>query len=275
MITPPEVPMRTSLSFLVAGCLAAMPGLVGVVAADPAFDTRYAVQTMGVDLGRASLRLDPASDNMHTKFRFEVDALLGFVEASDTRMESIAAASRSAITPRRFAAIYRKEDRLREIDLGYDAQGGVGSFQLAKRGQVRLDAVPGGLPPQVTAPLAAFLRARDWLGQAPEGAELALPVFDGRKLYEAQLRYLGLTQLSGEHGTAPAHRVAVRYVLTQALNEDTGVLEREKGARTRELELAVSADGRYVPLRLDGSLDGLPVSAVLSADCAAPGGCPD
>ena len=246
-----------------------------LAAADPAFDTRYAVQTMGVDLGRAALRLDPAADGVITTFTFEVDALLGFVEASDTRMESSAALSRNAVSPHRFEGVYRKEDRLREIDMGYDAQGGIRSFQLAKRGQVRLAAVPSGLPPQTMDPLAGFLRARAWLDQAPEGAELELPVFDGRKLYEASLRYLGLTQLTGEHGTAPAHRVAVRYVLTQALNEDTGVLEREKGGRTREMEVAISADGRYVPLRLDGSLDGLPVSAVLSADCAGPTGCPD
>ena len=42
---------------------------------------------------------------------------------------------------------------------------------------------------------------------------------------------------------------------------------------TRELDVAVSADGRYVPLRLDGSLDGFPISAVLAGDCAGPAGC--
>ena len=45
------------------------------------------------------------------------------------------------------------------------------------------------------------------------------------------------------------------------------------GARLREMQLAVSADGRYVPLRLEGSLDGLPITAVLAGDCAGPSGC--
>ena len=48
-------------------------------------------------------------------------------------------------------------------------------------------------------PLAAFLRARAWLDQASVGSELTLSVFDGRKHYDTNLRYLGLTQVAGEH----------------------------------------------------------------------------
>ena len=135
--------------------------------------------------------------------------------------------------------------------------------------------MPKGLAAGSIDPLAAFLRARAWLDRSPEGAELVMSVFDGRKRYDASLRYLGLTQLAGAAGSAPAHRVAIRYTLVEALNEDSGVLEPERKGRVRDLELAISADGRYVPLRVDGSLDGLPVSAVLAADCAGPGGCPN
>ena len=67
----------------------------------------------------------------------------------------------------------------------------------------------------------------------------------------------------------------MQYRLVESLDEDRGVLEAERSSRLRELEMAVSADGRYLPLAVEGSLDGLPVSAVLAADCAAPGGCPD
>lgn len=262
--------MRVSLALLAAACLGPWQAL-----ADPSVDARYAVQTMGVDLGRAELRLDPAAGGTSTMFRFETDALMGFVEASDTRMTSEAAAARGEVSPRRFKGIYQKEDRTREVDMAYGAQGGIDSFQLTKRGKVRIDAVPQGLAAGSLDPLVAFLRARAWLDQSPEGSELALSVFDGRKRYEANLRYLGLTQLSEAGGPTPAHRVAVRYTLVEALNEDSGVLEPERKSRTRDLELAVSADGRYVPLRLDGSLDGLPVSAVLAADCAGPQGCPN
>ncbi len=199
----------------------------------------------------------------------------GFVEASDTRMASETASARGKVDPRSFEGIYQKEDRTREIGMAYGAAGAIDSFQLIKRGTVRIDAVPKGLAAGSVDPLAAFLRARAWLDQSPEGGELVMSVFDGRKRYDATLRYLGLTQLSVSAGSTPAHRVAIRYDLVEALNEDSGVLEQERKSRTRELEMAVSADGRYVPLRVDGSLDGLSVSAVLDADCAAPGGCPN
>ena len=262
--------MRGSLALLVAACLGTWPAHAG-----PAVDARYSVQTMGVDLGRAELRLDPADGGIKTRFRFETDALLGFVEASDTRMASETASARGKVDPRSFEGIYQKEDRTREIGMAYGAAGAIDSFQLIKRGTVRIDAVPKGLAAGSVDPLAAFLRARAWLDQSPEGGELVMSVFDGRKRYDATLRYLGLTQLSVSAGSTPAHRVAIRYDLVEALNEDSGVLEQERKSRTRELEMAVSADGRYVPLRVDGSLDGLSVSAVLDADCAAPGGCPN
>ena len=90
------------------------------------------------------------------------------------------------------------------------------------------DRARQGLPPGTLDPLAALLRVRAWLDQAPEGAELALSVFDGRKRYDATLRYLGLTQVADDGGSAPAHRVAMRYQLVSALNEDTGKLEPEQ-----------------------------------------------
>ena len=54
-----------------------------------------------------------------------------------------------------------------------------------------------------------------------------------------------------------------------SLDEDTGKFAPEPAARLREMQLAVSADGRYVPLRLDRSLDGLPITAVIEGDSRA------
>lgn len=267
---PCEVAMRSSLAFLAAACLGASAAM-----ANPAVDARYAVQTMGVELGRAELRLEQLAQGLQLRFRFETDALLGFVEASDTRMANQSAAVRGEVSPKRFEGVYAKADRTREVAIDYGPQGAIDGFQLIKRGQVRIGEVPKGLQAESVDPLTAFLRARTWLDQSPEGSELTLSVFDGRKRYDTNLRYLGLTQLTGVHGTTPAHRVSVQYRLVESLDEDRGVLEAERSSRLRELEMAVSADGRYLPLAVEGSLDGLPVSAVLAADCAAPGGCPD
>jgi hypothetical protein len=97
-----------------------------------------------------------------------------------------------------------------------------------------------------------------------------LSVFDGRRRYAATVRYLGRADGTG---AAPVHRLMLRYAVAAQLDEDTGKLEAEAGARTRELALSLSADGRFLPLAADGSFDGLPLTAALAQDCAAPPGC--
>lgn len=267
--------MCRSLLPLLVSCLLVATTLPGAVAANPAVDARYNVQSMGVDVGSAALQLEKGAEGLATRFQFGTAALLGLVEETDTRMETLAAGAGNALGLKRFVGIYKKEDRTREIDIGYSADGAIDAFELKKRGSVRVATVPEGLAAGTVDPLAAFLRARAWLDQASVGSDLTLSVFDGRKHYDTNLRYLGLTQVAGEHGSAPAHRVAIHYELVEALNEDSGVLESERQVRPRELEMTVSADGRYVPLTVDGNLDGMPITAVLAGDCAGPGGCAD
>lgn len=273
MTRPREVRTRRSLAALMTTCLVVLGAAPVHAAGAAAVDARYRVQSMGLDLGRALLRLDSAAHGLSTHFRLQNDALLGFVEASDTQMTSLVAPEHGKLSPVSFEGVYSKDDRVREIDVGYDGKGAIASYQLAKRGQVRLTAVPAGLAAGTVDPLAAMLLVRAWLEQAPEGAELALKVFDGRKRYDTTVRYLGLTQLADSGASTPAHKVSLTYMLVAALDEDTGRFETEAAAKLRELDLAVSADGRYVPLRIDGSLDGLPISAVLAGDCAGPAGC--
>jgi hypothetical protein len=270
---PHRTPTRSSLAALAAACLAAAATAPDDAAAAPVIDARYRVQTMGVELGRAALSLEPVSEGFATRFNFANDSLLGFVEASDTLMRNLAASTRGEPRPMRFEGVYTKEDRAREVAFAYDAAGRIDSFRLVKRDRARVTAVPDGLAPDTVDPLTALLRARAWLGAAAEGSTLAIPVFDGRKRYDATMRYLGLVQLNVADAAVPAHRLAVRYTLAASLDEDTGVLQPERDARPRDIEVAVSADGRYVPLRLDGSLDGLPITAVLAGDCAGPMGC--
>lgn len=265
--------MLRSLVPLFAVCLLA--GSQPSLAAGPSVDASYSVQTMGVGVGSATLRLERMAEGLAARFRFETAALLGLVEKTDTRMETLAAGPWGARGPEKFVGVYQKEDRTREIDIAYGADGAIDAFALKKRGSVRIKAVPTGLATDTVDPIGAFLRARSWLDQATPGSELAMPVFDGRKLYDAKLRYLGVTQYSAEHGTVPAHQVGISYQLLQSLDEDSGVLEPEKNARPRELQMTVSADGRYVPLRVDGNFDGMPLTATLAGDCAGPGGCPD
>ena len=102
-----------------------------------------------------------------------------FVEETDTRMETLASGMRDALRPKRFVGVYKKEDRTREVDMAYGANGAIDAFTLKKRGSVRIGAVPTGLAEDTLDPIAAFLRARSWLDQATVGSELGMSVFDG------------------------------------------------------------------------------------------------
>ena len=132
--------MRSSLAFLAAARLGAT-----AATAEPAVDARYAVQTMGVDLGRAELA-SPADGGLTTLFRFETDALLGFVEASDTRMATESASARGQVSPRRFEGVYQKEDRTRRWRLPTVRRGGSTAFTPIKRhgpGRCRAEGTVG------------------------------------------------------------------------------------------------------------------------------------
>jgi hypothetical protein len=267
-----QTPMRLTITGLIAACLVTLAASAGSAAPLPGLDARYRVGATGLEVGRAALTLDTVPEGLAVRFTFENDAVLGLIEPSLMRMRGLAGAQGAGISPRRFEGAYRKDDRLREVSLAYAPDGSIKSYELRKQGKVRLTQVPNGLAGTVD-PMAAVLRVRAWLDGAAVGDELPLSVFDGRRRYVATVRYLGRADGPGAEGAAPVHRLVLRYAVAAQLDEDTGKLEAEPGARTRELALSLSADGRYLPLAADGSFDGLPLTAALARDCAAQPGC--
>ncbi len=245
----------------------------GPAAALAGFEAHYSVSATGLEVGRADLTLEPVDGGAAAGFTFENGALLGLVEPSLTQMRTNLRRAGRRLMPDFYAGVFKKEDRMREIDATFGEDGRMATFELVKRGRVRVDRVPEGLGPGTVDPLTAVLRARAWLEGAMEGDTARLDVFDGRKRYAAELRYFGTVQASRDGESVAAHRVTVRYRLTAELDEDEGTWSEMDETRERELEALVSADGRYVPLRLTGSFDGLPLTAVLDADCPAPPGC--
>lgn len=263
--------LRASLTTAVAACLAASAERPTAAAAG--FDARYVVQATGLEVGQAALSLEPMAEGLRMRFSFESGAMLGLVEPSSTRMEGTANARATEVRPRGFEGAYRREDRARDIAMAYGADGEIARFSLTKRGRVRVSEIPRGLAVGTVDPLTAILRARAWLRQAAEGEGLSLAVFDGRKRYDARLRYLGPGRITQDGDSKAAHRLALRYRVVEELDEDTGRLEPERRDGEREIEIAVSADGRYLPLRASGSFDGWPLTAELVEECPAPPGC--
>jgi len=269
---PDRQPGR-SLAVLALVCLAALAGRVGPARALGDLDARYSVATTGIAIGEADLSLRSRAEELAVRFRFENGSLLGLVEPSLTELRSVLVYRGRQPTPRRYAGLFRKEDRDREVTVGYGDAGEVDAFRFAKRGRVRIEAVPAGLPPGTADPLATLVRVHVWLDRAMEGDVLELPVFDGRKLYQASLRYHGPVQMTQGGESLAAHLVRVRYRQVAQLDEDKGTLEPETDGE-RNLDAMMSADGRYLPLRVSGSFDGLPLTAELTADCRTEAGCP-
>lgn len=241
--------------------------------AETGYEARYEVATTGVDVGRAELSLEPADGGVAGAFTFATNALLGLVDSSVTRMRTSLRRDGRHLMPDFYTAQFEKKDRSREIDATFAADGAMATYTLTKRGRVRVEAVPEGLGPETVDPLTAILRTRAWLEGAMEGDSLPLEIFDGRKRYATSLRYRGVVQSSVAGESRAAHRVTLRYRLVAELDEDEGGWLEPDSGRERDLDLLVSADGRYVPLRITGSFDGTPLTAVLAADCPAPPGC--
>lgn len=267
----PDKPRARLLAALAAACLVILPVRPGM--AFMGYDARYSVATTGIEIGRANLLLEPAEDGAALGFTFENDSLLGLVDSSLTRLRASLRRAGRHYMPDFYTALFEKEDRSREIDATFGEDGRMVTFKLVKRGRVRVDRVPEGLDADTVDPLTALLRARTWLENAVEGDAMPLAIFDGRKRYAATLRYFGPVQTSTGGESVAAHRVTVRYRLSAELDEDEGSWLDVEEARERELDMLVSADGRYVPLRVTGSFNGTPLAAVLAADCPAPPGC--
>ena len=231
----------------------------------------------------ASISVAPRSRSMWRRtaltaqFRFENDALLGLrrgIRPADAAARSLAAAA--TVLPRHF-----------EGDLHQGRPRARGRRRLWRRRQHRQLSARQARPRPREPPCrqgSARTRSTRWrlcCGCAPgsirrpKGADSgAARSSTAASATTRRLRYLGLTQLADDGGSTPAHRVCLR--LRGRVGAERGYRQARAGAGGTEAarcELAVSADGRYVPLRLDGSLDGLPISAVLAGDCAGPSGC--
>lgn len=233
---------------------------------------RYQVATTGIAIGQAELALTGQGAAQSVGFSFENGSLLGLVEASSTRMSGELALKGGEVTPRSYRNQFRKSDREREVRVTYGPQGAIDRFELLKGGEVRFAKIPAGLPAGTMDPLTALLRLRGWLGSAMAGDVTELAVFDGRKVYRTSLRYQGPVQTNQYGDSLAAHLVSVSYRQVAQLDEDKGTL-RQEGDRERKLDLLLSADGRYLPLRVSGSFDGLPLTAELDADCLGAAGC--
>lgn len=268
---------RTACRIVVAAMLALLLQQ-GPARADATVDAYYTIRAAGLVVGRINLSISPVPEGLATRFSFRSDGMLELVRPSHSHLLGLSRATAASLLPVRFEGRYQRGDRLREVEMAYDVTGRISRLALRRDGRPRPGEPPARLMAGTVDPLTAFLRARAWLATMVRaervGAELAVPVFDGRRRSAIELRYLGQAAATPGGSGMPPYRLGVTLKAMAALDDMTGAVDETPRYRERHFEVRVSADGRYVPLALHSVSDeGWPVGIELTADCTAQPAC--
>ena len=202
----------------------------------------YEMSVAGVRVGTIELDLRPADDGAPGRLAVALvlrsDGVARWL-AGDNRtiMNAIVAdGAPDEVRPVRFSVRYRKPDRSRSIDLTYDEAGDLESVDVRHKGEPRSSRVPDVLQRDTVDPRTALVRVQAWLREprAP-GDSLRVPVFEGRKRADLDLRYL---ERRGDE-----HRLQASIVGLSGFDEGDSLVTAQ-GAPRRWLDVR-TAVGRY------------------------------
>lgn len=246
--------------------LAAAPSLAdtGQPSIHAPLDLRYAMTYAGLRVADIALSMQPDEGRTRSELVVRGEGLIGMFSRSFTRMQASSAAD-APMQPRRFQASYHKRDREREVALRWDADGRVVEATEVSNGRKRPSEVPEADRTNVVDPLTAVLRLRDWLAspQAGIGAELRLPVTDGRKRLDM------LARRNADVAGGRLHSLTVQLLPIFGFEEDDGLISWP-GQPARLYEVLVTADGAFAPVEVREN--GSPLIEV-SRDCRKEPGC--
>lgn len=250
--------------------LAAAPSLAdtGQPSIHAPLDLRYAMTYAGLRVADIALSMQPDEGHARSELVVRGEGLIGMFSRSFTRMQAIAAVDEAPVQPRRFQASYHKRDREREVALRWDADGRMVEATEVSNGRRRPSDVPQAHRFDVVDPLTAVLRLRDWLAspQARIGAELRLPVTDGRKRLDMLARRNA--DVAGSGG-GKLHSLTVQLLPVFGFEEGDGLVSWP-GQPARLYEVLVTADGSFAPVEVREN--GSPLIEV-SRDCRKEPGC--
>lgn len=228
----------------------ASPRAVGGPAA---VDARYAIEVAGIRVAELALMVTPAEGGIASRL---VMQSVGLAAAWSGARSELATLMRlppeGAPAPIRFDAVHSKRDREREIRIRYDGDGTIAELALKSQGRPRAPDVPEDLQAGTVDPLTAFERLRDWLPRAASGEadrEVSVPIFDGRKRYDLEARYVGPS--AGSNGRGELHELSVRLIGRWGFDSDDRFIELPDGDRPAPLRVLVDASNGAIPLRID------------------------
>ncbi len=218
----------------------------------------------GMQIADMALDMEPSAGRTRSELVIRTKGLVGWLGESFVRMQAVSAAG-PPVQPRQFSGAYSKRDRDRLTSLRWNGGGEMVEATEARNGRTKPSEVPAADRAGTVDPLTAMLRLRDWLAAgAAIGAELRLPVTDGRK--RVDLVATRRPDVTGDAGAA--HGLEVRLLPVFGFEPGDGLVSWP--GQPRAYEILVSADGRWAPLAVREN--GTPMIA-LTRDCLARPGC--
>lgn len=264
-----SVGTKSRRGLLAAGlAMLAVRPLSAAVSPARSVDLRYSVDMTGLKIADLELAITPGAAGT-TQSRFVMRSQ-GLVSLFSDAWSRLTATSRTdadgGAQPQQFQAYHHKSDRVREIAISYDGKGAISRLDVKSQGKSRPSEVPANLRAGTIDPLTAFLEIRAWLPLASAARakdSIRLAIFDGRKRFDLEARYVGRASAGGRDA----------YELSIVLRGLSGFDPEDKlfmpnADGSGSLRALISADDQLVPLSITSTGGGVGPTVRLTTDCA-------
>jgi hypothetical protein len=218
----------------------------------------YAALVGGLPMAEADLAVQGSGDGVESRLRITPAGVAALFGGTVYRMEAASRLARGRVVPISFDWLQEKRDRTRKVAIRYDGEGEIASFEYINNGRSQPSEVPDDLHAGTMDPLSAFLSIPVWLGgiePGGTGAELAIPVFDGRKRFDLAARHLG--RAGAESGD---HHVEVRLIARHGFERDDAFVTFPDDDPAPALHARFAEGPPGLPLRIEGVNTRLPVA---------------
>jgi len=237
----------------------------GSIEPGTAIDLDYDMRVGGVRVARIELRVEAEEERRFVDFQLaNVDWAAWVAGKHRTTMQTEAVEDGNGrIRPLTFAARYDKPDRVREIDLDYDDDGGLADIRLLNNDREKESEVPPELRVGTVDPLTAFLQLQNWLASGPKvGSHVVVPVFEGRKRADIEVHYRGLARLPDSN--REVHHLSAALIARSGFDRDDEMMSWPDEEERNWLETYVSLEDDTTPILIETSERRLPTWIALS-----------
>ena len=242
---------RLLVAALLAGLLPAAAPRAG--GSTPPVDARYAIEVAGIRVAELALTVTPGEGGVASRLVMQSVGLAAAWSGARSELATVMRRPEGGPpAPLRFEAVHTKRDREREVRIRYGGDGAIAALALRSQGRPQPPEVPEELRVGTIDPLTAFERLRDWLPRTAAGEaarDISLPVFDGRKRFDLEARYVGRT--TSPDGRGEVHELSVRLIGRWGFDTDDRFIELPDGDDPAPLRVLVDAANGAVPLRID------------------------